>query len=578
MRLSQLVGRRIKETPKDAQTVSHTFLIRGGYVRPVSAGIYSMLPAAVRIKAKLETILREEMHSVEGQEVLMPVVLPRELWEESGRYNSVGPELLRFQDRNEKDMLLGMTHEEAVVHLVRTDADSYKQLPFMLYQIQTKYRDEARPRAGLIRVREFTMKDAYSFHESETCLQKYYQRVLEAYSRYFKRVGLKDVVVIESDPGMIGGNASHEFMAIADCGEDTIFMSPDGTYLANKEIATANFVLDTAPAKQLEKVHTPGATTIDQVAKFLGVESSQTAKAVFYQDADEKLVFAVIRGDLEINETKLKNLLKTKELKFATDAAIRAIGAVPGYASPLNIQADKIRIVFDPTAAKSSNLVVGANEVDYHYTGFNFARDMAALAPHIQVKDIATIREGDPCPVTGKPLLMKRGIEVGNIFQLGVKYSQPMRCNFLDRNGKSHPMVMGCYGIGLGRTMAAVVEQSYDQYGPIWPVSIAPWHVQIIALNRNQEPVQKAADALYEALTLAGVEVLYDDRNEKAGVAFNEADLLGVPFRVVVSPKSLEKGEVEYKRRDGSEKGFLPVSDAVSILKQKVSDALAASR
>lgn len=573
MRLSQLVGRRIKETPKDAQTVSHTLLIRGGYIRPVSAGIYSMLPVAVRIKEKVEKILREEMASVEGQEVLMPVVLPRELWEESGRYGAVGPELLRFKDRNEKDMLLGMTHEEAVVHLARTEADSYKQLPFMLYQIQTKYRDEARPRAGLIRVREFTMKDAYSFHESEECLKTYYQRVHDAYSRFFKRVGLKDVVVIESDPGMIGGNASHEFMAIADCGEDTIFMSPDGKYLANKEIATANFKIDTAPATTLEKVHTPGSKTIEEVSKLLGIKTEQTGKAVFYVDADEKLVFAVIRGDLEINETKLRNFLKTKELKFATDAHIRAVGAEPGYASPLNIDATKVRIVFDPTAAKSSNLVVGANEKDFHYKGFNFSRDIKDAAK-VSIVDIATIREGDPCPVTGKPLLMKRGIEVGNIFQLGVKYSKPMECNFLDRNGKRHPMIMGCYGIGVGRTMASVIEQSNDQYGPIWPVSIAPWQVHITALNRNIEAVQKAADALYATLTEAGIEVLYDDRNEKAGVAFNDADLLGIPFRATVSPKSLEKGEIEFKMRDGSEKGFFPAAEAATILIEKVRKAL----
>lgn len=577
MRLSQLVGRRIKETPKDAQTVSHTFLIRGGYVRPVSTGIFSMLPAAFRIKTKMEDILREEMASIEGQEILMPVVLPRELWEESGRYQSVGPELLRFKDRNEKEMLLGMTHEEAVVHLARTEADSYKQLPFMLYQIQTKYRDEARPRAGLIRVREFTMKDAYSFHESEEDLKAYYQRALDAYTRFFKRIGLKDVVVIESDPGMIGGNASHEFMAIADCGEDTIFMSPDGKYLANKEIAKANFVLDKSAAKPLEKVHTPGKKSIEDVAAFLNLQTTQTGKAVFYTDSDEKLVFAVIRGDLEINEVKLKNFLKTRELKFANDAQIRSVGAVPGYASPLNVDASKVRIVFDETAANSTNLVVGANLEDYHYTGFNFARDLGANVAKVAVTDIATIREGDPCPVTGQPLLMKRGIEVGNIFQLGTKYSAAMRCNFLDRNGKSKPMIMGCYGIGIGRNIAAVIEQSYDQYGPIWPISIAPWQVHLVALNRNQEPVKLEADRIYKELTDAGVEVLYDDRNEKAGFAFNDADLLGVPFRIVVSPKSLEKAEVEYKKRDGSEKGFFPVAEVVSILKSKVAEALAAA-
>lgn len=547
MRLSQLIGRRIRETPKDAQTVSHAFLIRGGYVRMVSTGIYSMLPVAVRIKAKIEAILRDQMGRIEGQEVLMPVVLPRDLWEESGRYQGVGPELLRFKDRNDKDMLLGMTHEEAVCHLARSEADSYKQLPFMLYQIQTKYRDEARPRAGLIRVREFTMKDAYSFHETQDCLERYYARAHQAYSDFFKRVGLKDCVVIQSDPGMIGGNMSHEFMAIADCGEDTIFASKGGAYLANKEIAHSKYVLKREPAKPLEKVSTPSKKTIEEVAAFLGVNPSETGKAVFYR-ADKTIVCAMIRGDLEINETKLKNLLRTKDLQFATDANVQSVGGVVGYASPMGLS--NCTLVVDSTIVGSSNLVVGANEEGFHFKNFNYERDMAKAASQVKVSDIATVREGDPCPVTGEPLVMKRGIEVGNIFQLGTKYSEAMRVHYLDRNGKSHPMIMGCYGIGVGRTMAAVIEQSNDQYGPIWPITIAPWQVHLVSLNRPTPGVAEAADKLYSELCEAGFEVVYDDRNEKAGAVFSEADLLGVPLRVIVSPKTLEQGQAECKLRD----------------------------
>ncbi len=550
--MSQQVGRRIKETPKDAQTPSHVYLIRGGYIRPVSTGIYSLLPLGKRIVAKIERIIREEMDRIEGQEVLMPVVLPRELWEESGRYKGVGQELLRFKDRNGKDMLLGMTHEEAVVHLARTEVNSYKQLPFMLYQIQTKYRDEARPRAGLIRVREFTMKDAYSFHSSEECLKKYYARAHEAYERIFKRLGFKDVVSIESDTGMMGGAVSHEFMAVSESGEDTLFLCGGCGYRANKEVARSNLRFQTEAPQPLEKVHTPGHKTIEEVAKFLGVQGSHTGKAVFYTDDDGKLYFVVIRGDLEVNETKLRNHLKLRELKFANDQQIRAVGSEPGYASPLNVDPAKCRILFDRSAVESTNLVVGANEPDYHLKNFCFERDMKAVAAKVEILDLAAVRDGDPCPNCNQPLAAKRGIEVGNIFQLGTKYSQSMNCTYLDQNGKARPMIMGCYGIGVGRSMAAVIEQAHDDYGPIWPMSIAPYEVHICALNFDQEPVKKAAEQLYENLTRRGVEVLLDDRNEKAGSAFNDADLIGVPVRLILSPKNLATGEVELKTRDKS--------------------------
>ncbi len=570
--MSKMLGRRIKEDPKDAKTVSHKYLVRGGYIRPVSAGIYSILPLGERIILKIETIIREEMNKIDGQEVKMPVVLPADLWQESGRYESVGQELLRFKDRNDKPMLLGMTHEEAIVHLVRTEVTSYKQLPLMAYQIQTKYRDEARPRAGLIRVREFTMKDAYSFHTSQESLEEYYERAHEAYVNIYRRVGLKHVVSIKANSGMMGGNISHEFMSVAECGEDTIFLSPDGrSYKANREIAVSGLKFEKSGEElPLEKVHTPGRKTIEEVAEFLNMKPENTGKAVFYSDEKGTLIFVLIRGDFEVNESKLQNYLGLLEIKFATDEQIRNAGAVPGYASPIGIDLSKIKIVVDPSVAGTCNLVVGANEADYHYRNFNFGRDLKVA----DVVDIAMVRDGDPCPVTGEPLQMKRGIEVGNIFQLGTKYSKPMQCNFLDRDGKSYPMIMGCYGIGVGRTMASVVEDSYDEYGPIWPMSIAPYQVHLCALNPDKGGVAQTADALYEELTKLGVEVLYDDRGEKAGFMFNDADLIGIPFRVILSPKTLENGVAEFKLRGVRDAEMIPVADVAKVLAGRVKDEL----
>ena len=569
MKMSKLVGRRIKEDPKDAKTVSHKFLIRGGYIRPVSAGIYSLLPTGERIVKKIEAIIREEMNRIDGQEVLMPVVLPADLWQESGRYESVGAELLRFRDRDEKPMILAMTHEEAIVHLVRTELNSYKQLPVMLYQIQTKYRDEARPRAGLIRTREFTMKDAYSFHTDQADLERYYACCHEAYERIFRRVGMKNVLSIESNSGMMGGKVSHEFMAICDCGEDTVITNADYSYRANREIAVAAWKFEKGEPLPLEKVHTPGMKTIEDVAGFLGVKPENTGKAVFYQDAHTgELIFVLIRGDFEVNEVKLANALKVPELKFADDAAIEAAGAVPGFASPVGIDPAKARIIVDRSAAESGNLVVGANETDYHYRNFNFDRDLAGSG--CLVADIACVREGDPCPLTGQPLQFLRGIEVGNIFQLGTKYSDAMHCDYLDRDGKSHPMVMGCYGIGVGRAMAAVIEQSCDEYGPIWPMSIAPWQVELCAINPEKEGVGEACERLYAELQAAGIEVLYDDRGEKAGSMFSDADLLGIPLRLVVSPRTLAEKQAEFKVRGSRDAERIALDAAVSHVAARV--------
>lgn len=575
MKMSQMVGKRLREDPKDAKTISHKFLVRGGYIRPVSAGIYSLLPVAKRIIQKIENIIREEMNAIDGQEVLMPVVLPAELWQESGRYESVGGELLRFKDRNNKAMLLGMTHEEAVVHLVRTEINSYKQLPVMVYQIQTKYRDEARPRAGLIRVREFTMKDAYSFHTSQESLDEYYMRCHQAYENVYRRVGLKHVVSILSNSGMMGGSVSHEFMSLAECGEDSIFISPDGkSYKANREVAVSGLKFDKSgvEALPLEKVATPDSKTIEDVAAFLNVTADQTGKAVFYSDIEgKKLIFVLIRGDFEVNEAKLKTLLGLPEIKFATDEQILDAGAVPGYASPVGIDQSKITLVIDPSIAGTANLVVGANEGGYHYKNFNYGRDLTGGI----VADVACVRAGDPCPVTGEPLEFHHGIEVGNIFQLGTKYSEPMGCTYLDKDGKSQTMIMGCYGIGVGRTMASVVEDSHDDYGPIWPMSIAPYQVQVCALNPDKEGVGAAAEKLADELSALGVEVLLDDRGEKAGSMFSDADLLGVPFRMVVSPKSLANGMVEFRLRSCRDTELIPVAEAAKIIAERVQKELA---
>ena len=573
MRMSQMVGRRLREDPKDAKTVSHKFLVRGGYIRPVSAGIYSLLPIAKRIVAKIEKIIREEMNAIDGQEVLMPVVLPADLWQESGRLSSVGQELLRFKDRNDKLMVLGMTHEEAVVQLVRSEVNSYKQLPFMVYQIQTKYRDEARPRAGLIRVREFTMKDAYSFHASQESLDEYYKKAHAAYEKIYRRVGMKHVVSILSNSGMMGGSISHEFMLLADCGEDSIFLSPDGkSYKANREVAVSGLKFEKSGEElPLEKVATPHMKTIEDVAGMLKVTADQTGKAVFYSDPQGKLIFAMIRGDFEVNESKLCNLLHLSELSFANDEQIREVGCVPGFASPLGLDPKKVTIVIDKSVAGTSNLVVGANEEGYHYRNFNYGRDLDGAI----VADIACVREGDPCPVTGEPLLFRHGIEVGNIFQLGTKYSKPMGLSYLDKDGKSQYMIMGCYGIGIGRTMASVVEDSHDEYGPIWPMSIAPYQIEVCALNPEKEGVSEAAEELCRELEKQGIEVLYDDRGEKAGSMFKDADLIGIPFRLTVTPKSLAAGGVEFKIRGEKDFQILPLENLASVMAQKVKDELA---
>jgi prolyl-tRNA synthetase len=570
MRMSQLVGRRYKERPAEATLESHAFLLRGGYARQVANGIYSLLPPGHRVAAKIEAIIREEMNRLGGQEVKMPVALTRELWEESGRYEGVGSELVRFKDRTGHDMLLAMTHEEAVVHLCRNEVTSYAQYPFMVYQIQTKFRDEPRSRGGLIRVREFTMKDAYSFHCSQEDLDAYYDRCRIAYSRIFTRCGVPETAVIESDSGMMGGKIAHEFMLLCDAGEDTVVTCDSCGYLANLEVAEGRIEAFATDPQPLEKVHTPEKTTIEAVAGFLGVEARQTAKVVFYDsDADGKPVMALVRGDVELNEVKLAKIIQVMPQK-ADDARIRSVGAEPGFASPMGIDPDACRIVVDHTIANSTNLVTGANEKDYHFKNFNLQRDL----PGVEPVDIATVREGDGCPVCAGMIVFKRGIEVGNIFQLGTKYSESMGMRYLDEDGGEQTPIMGCYGIGVGRLVSSVMEAKHDKFGPMWPVSIAPWQVHLNALDYGTDEIKAMAEKLYGELIDVGLEVLIDDRDERPGVQFAEADLLGAPIRFVVSTRNLAEGQIEWKRRDTGEKGFCKPEEVVGLAQQWLADGL----
>lgn len=568
MKNSQLVGRKYKEKPAEAQVVSHIYLLRGGYMRLVSNGIYTLLPPALRISQKIENIIRQEMDAIDGQEIKMPVVLPRELWDETGRYDSVREELLRFKDRTNHGMLLAMTHEEAVTAVARTEMTSYKDFPFMLYQIQTKFRDEARSRAGLIRVREFTMKDAYSFHRTQEDLEKYYARCATAYHRIYARCGIPEVVAIEGDNGMMGGKVSHEYDLICDAGEDKIVKCSKCSYVANAEVGTSGQLhYSNEEAKDLEEVHTPNTKTIEDVCALLDIKPEQTAKMVFYVTDSGKIVAVTIRGDIEVNECKLAKVLK-ETFQFANDEQIASIGAVPGFASGIGLH-DCIQVV-DNSVANTSNLVCGANKENYHLRNFNLSRDV----PDAIVADIALVQEGEKCPKCGAPLNMVRGIEVGNIFQLGQFYTKSMHMTYTDENGQEQTPIMGCYGIGVGRTLASVIEARHDDYGPIWPLSIAPWQVQINALQMDKDGIKDTADKLYEDLTRAGVEVLYDDRNLSTGVQFAEADLMGIPLRLIVAPKALANGTIEYKVRGTDIKGVIPVNEVTDFVKNWIAEEM----
>ncbi len=545
MKLKNLVGERFKERPADCVIDSHALTIRGGYIKYMANGIYSLYPPMKRITRKIEEIIREEMDAIGGQEVLFPVVLPGALWEESGRFESVGEELLRFQDRNNSHMVLGMTHEEAAVHLVREYGQSYAKYPFMIYQIQTKFRDEARPRAGLIRVREFTMKDAYSFHTSQEDLEKYYDECYHAYYRIFQRAGVPEVIAVKSDSGMMGGSVSHEYMLLADSGEDSIVVCDACGYRANME-AAENSVENAGglEAAALEKVYTPHCKTIEEVVNYLGVPVEYSCKAVMYQkNANDDYVIVFLRGDYEVNETKLTNLLKEKvhPAEITPES-----GLVAGFTGPYHMNGS-YTILYDSSLKGIEYLTCGANEENYHYKGLNLSRDCGVT----EYVDISKIKTGGICPCCGrKTIQVKRGIEVGNIFQLGTKYSKTMHMTYTDADGSVKHPIMGCYGIGVGRLAASVCEARHDANGPIWPISIAPWQVHLCCMRADQESCRLAADKLYSALSAAGIEVIYDDRDVSAGTMFADADLLGVPVRVIVGPKNLKNNQVELVSRD----------------------------
>lgn len=569
MKVSSLLGERFKNAPSDCTIESHKLMIRGGYMKNVASGIYSLYTPAKRIAQKIEKIIREEMDRIDGQEVLFPVVMPASLWEESGRYESIGSELERFTDRNGNKLVLGMTHEEAAVHLARNTASSYTQYPFMIYQIQTKFRDEPRARGGLIRVREFTMKDAYSFHTSVEDLEAYYERCYEAYERIYKRAGAQNVVSVKSDSGMMGGSVSHEFMLLTDIGEDTLAICDECDYRANMEVASCEIVNEAGEVGTLEKVYTPDIKTIDDLAKFLGCDSKVFAKAVVYQkNSNDEYVIVFIRGDLEVNETKLRNHL-CEEIHPAV-AISDDSGIVAGFIGPIGLPAS-VKVVFDKSLCGINSLVCGANEKDYHYKAMNISRDVG----DVEYVDVAKIYEGAICPVCGKPAItVKRGIEVGNIFQLGQKYTKSMGMTYLDRNGEAQYPIMGCYGIGVGRLMASICEESCDKFGPIWPMSIAPWQVEICNLRSTDEGVNEVAVKLYNDLISSGVEVLYDDRDIRPGSMFADADLFGVPIRIVVSPKNCDAGVVEVTTRDKSVKTEFPIDEAASKTKELVEKLL----
>lgn len=567
MKLDKLVGERFKEKPSDCVVDSHALMIRGGYMKTVSNGIYSQYPVLKKVTQKIENIIREEMDAIDGQEVLFPVVMPQSLWEESGRFQSIGSEMLRAKDRNGSGIVLGMTHEEAAVHLVREYANSYSKYPFMIYQIQTKFRDEARPRAGLIRVREFTMKDAYSFHTSMEDLEEYYQVCYNAYNRIFAKAGVPDVISVESDSGMMGGSVSHEYMLLTPIGEDSIAICSDCDYRANMEAATS--IIENQSTEEMEdmvKVHTPDFKTIDEVCGFLKVDIKKSCKAVVYQkNANDEYVIIFIRGDLEVNETKLRNYLK--EEVHPAEVSDNS-GIVAGFIGPVNIT-DNCTVVFDSSLKGTRNMVCGANEVDYHYTGFNIERDLK----DVEYVDVAKIKEGGICPYCGKPSIkISKGIEVGNIFQLGTKYTESMGMQYTDENGELQYPIMGCYGIGVGRLAAAVCEAKHDEYGPIWPITIAPWEVHICCLRADDEKVKAEADRIYNELLKRGIEVIYDDRKVRPGVMFSDADLLGVPVRVIVSPKNLKDNQCEVVTRDKEIQRKISVEDTVDEVEMLVKE------
>lgn len=572
MRMSRLFSQTLREAPSEAEAASHQLLLRAGFIRQLAAGIFSYLPLARRSMTRIENIIRAEMDAIDGQEITMPIVHPAELWQETGRWYQVDAEMGRFQDRTGRDMVLGMTHEEVAADLARKEIHSYRQLPLMVYQIQTKWRDDPRPRNGLIRVREFTMKDSYTFDATWESLEQQYRDHYQAYFNIFHRCGLP-VIAVAADTGMMGGKVSHEYMYLTPAGEDTLILCPSCGYSANRQVARVGkpepAVESPLPA---QKVATPGCKTIADLAAFLGIPESKTAKAVFMvgtiaegEKKYERFLFAVVRGDMELNETKLANAAHARSLRPATEEEIRAVGAEPGYASPVGLK--DVLVLVDDLAARSPNLVSGANEAGYHLLNVNYRRDYTAEV----VTDLAAARAGDACPVCGAALSAERGVEVGNIFQLGTRYSEALGASFLDSDGQSRPVIMGSYGIGVGRLLACAAEHYHDEQGLKLPVTIAPYPVHLVRLaGKGSVETIQAAERLNADLCAAGLEPLYDDRDESPGVKFNDADLIGLPLRLTVAERALKAGGVEMKLRGGVEKILVPLDEVV----QRVRDEL----
>ncbi len=555
-----MVSKTLRDDPPDAETASHRLMLRAGMIHQVAAGVYSYLPMALRSLRKIENIIREEMDAAGAQELMMPALQPQELWDHTGRKGAFGDNMFSLNDRHGRNLVLAPTHEEVITNLVKSNVQSYRDLPQILYQIQTKFRDEARPRAGLVRVREFDMKDAYSFNADEDSLEESYQAMARAYRNIFRRCGLP-VLMAEADSGAIGGKDSHEFLLATDTGEDTVITCNSCSYTANAEKAESTIPeLPPEPEHALEEVETPGIKTIVALAKFLAVPESKTLKAVFYI-ADGEPVFITIRGDLDVNETKLKNALHVTDLRMADGDEAKAAGLVAGSASAIGL-AD-IKKVLDLSVTNGNNFIAGANKQDTHFKGANYPRDFQADI----VADIALAQPGQLCPHCGRVLESTKGIEVGHIFKLGTFFSESLGADFLDSDGQQHPIIMGCYGIGIGRLLAAAVEQNNDEKGIVFPSPVAPYQAHMVALNLNNEEVAEAAENLYKDLSAAGVEVLFDDREDAAaGVKFKDADLIGLPVRLVVSPRNLKDGMVEIKGRTDADAGSVPFDAVVTAV------------
>ncbi len=569
MRYSEYFIPTVKETPADAEVVSHKLMLRAGMIRKLAAGIYNYLPLGLRSIRKVENIVREEMNRAGAIEILMPAVLPAELWQESGRWEFYGKELLRIKDRKDAEFCLGPTHEEIVTDLVRREIKSYRHMPLNLYQIQTKFRDEIRPRFGLMRGREFIMKDAYSFDVDEKAADLSYEKMYRAYRRIFERCGL-NFRAVEADTGSIGGSSSHEFMVLADSGEDAIVSCSSCEYAANVEKAESRpiAVVEHADPRPLERVATPGKRTIEEVSEFLGISAGSMVKTLVLL-ADNEPVVALLRGDHDLNEIKLKNLLDCTSLEMAGDEIVTKVtGAPVGFAGPVGLS---VRIVADLAIKGLKNFVTGGNAADLHLKNVNLERDFAVT----RFADIRNVVHGDQCPRCDSGVLeMWRGIEVGHVFKLGTKYSKALKATYLDAEGKEQIVFMGCYGVGIGRTVAACIEQNHDENGIIFPLPIAPFHCIITALNMKEEQVREASEAIYRQLSAEGVEVLLDDRDERPGFKFKDADLIGIPLRIVVGSKNLAEGKVELKIRKTGEVMLLPIPEAVEKVKETVTEAL----